>query len=166
MVGKIREDVCVILSQRTYFPRLCSYWGLWFGRNGVFSCENIFSWTRLSIFALFSQVYLKKMPAYNLNKTELSLWKSSYLVGNTARLLFQKGIFNFGLVVWLLYVVFYFCFRFRYCLVWYWVQSIPGLDILGIMSGFSIQSDCPFFLFFHACHRFLLTSCKDHSLTN
>lgn len=89
--------MCVILIQRSYFPRLCRYLGLRFGVNGVFSCENIFfSRTRLSIFALFSQVYLKKMPAYNLNKTritELSLlpWGRYCLTG------LSKGYFQFWL---------------------------------------------------------------------
>lgn len=115
MVGKIREEVSVMLIQCLYFLNLCRYFGLWFDTNGVLSCENIsFSWTQQSIFAVFTQIHLRKMPAYNLKKiavTKLSLWKLSYLVENTAWLILWKGIFNFCLVVYLVvfcYVVFAF----------------------------------------------------------
>lgn len=140
--------MCVILIQCSYFPRLCRYLGLRFGVNGVFSCENIFfSRTRLSIFALFSQVYLKKMPAYNLNKTritELSLlpWGRYCLTG------LSKGYFQFWLSC--LFGCLLLCFifvTFRCRLVWHCAQSIPGLDILDIRVAFPVQTDYPFFFF-------------------
>lgn len=57
-------------------------------------------------------------------------------MGNTVRLMFQKSIFNFGLVaIWLFSGVL--CFCFRSYLVWHYVQSIPGLDILDTGSDFS-----------------------------